>query len=127
MIGQVGYAMVQMMLVKFMLNDVPHALDIPDGRPHHGRIINVDKYNLSPEFTSYVVEYADGYREGQVKVYDPLVMKKLVNMLSSLGVHYTSDRLKSPPEPRGVKGFLVKFNFSDVAGNMPALGWGEGG
>jgi len=36
MITQIGNAMIQMMLVKFMLNDVPHASGLYDNEPHYG-------------------------------------------------------------------------------------------
>jgi len=87
----------------------------------HGRRVNVDKRSTSAGSTSYIVEYADGYREGIVKVYKPETMTELIRMLVGAGVDYTSELLRSPPESRGVRGYLVKFNFDDLTGDTIVL------
>ena len=111
MIEQALYGMLQMMLVKWCFNDLPHAAGLFSGPgPHH----HWEFYKTTPRGSAIGISRDSGIC--YVGVACPEDMTDLSNLLNASGIQwdmYIGTSRTGHPWPR-YKAWVVQFNYSDL-------------
>src|ERR1035437_6714041 len=89
----------------------------------HGRIVNVEKEKSKVSSRTLTVKYADGYKETQIRVFEPLLLSMITMFLDKTKTHFELEHIYTPRTKKGFQtgenGYLVKFSSDTFSSTIP--------